>query len=458
MNDTKESRYVAAVEIGSSKIIAAVGKAEDNGKLDILAVEQIKGVESVRHGIIQNPEEASSRLNAIISRLERRAEIAPRQIQSVFVGLAGRSMKSIKVDTSLRLPEETEITSAHLEDLKRLALESAIDSSLEVVDAIPRAYSVGRTETQSPVGIIGDSISATFDLIVCRPHLKKNLSRTIKDKTGLDVANFVVTPIAVSHLILKSEEKRLGCMLVDMGAETTSVLIFKNNNIQYFAILPMGSRNITRDIISLNFLEERAEDIKKAQGSAVRPEVPSMVDIDDVPLRKITDRIVSRSEELVANILEQISYASLKPGELPGGIIVIGGGFKLSGMTDLISMQSGMSVRRGTFPPYVNIEDTKAPASEIIEVGSVLYAGATMSDKECLSRPHTEDLPVNETDDEEEEERDTESSKEKEKKKRDKERTPGRLGAFLTRAKRGVSEFFTGESDDDDDNDGGELD
>jgi len=453
MNDKNETRYVAAVEISSSKIIGAVGTTDGRGGLNILAVEQAKGLESVRYGIIQNPEEVSSRLNLIIDRLERRAEVAPRQITSLFVGLAGRSMKSIKVETKLNLPDETEILPEHIEELKCQALDSAIDSSLEVVDAIPRQYLVGHTETQNPVGIITDSISATFDLVICRPQLKKNLNRAIKDKTGLEVAKFVVTPIAVSHLILKSEEKRLGCMLVDMGAETTTVLIFRNNNIQYFATLPMGSRNITRDIISLSFLEERAEEIKKAQGNAIRPEVASMIDIDDVPMSAITDRVVARSEEIVANILEQISYAGMSTSDLPGGIVAIGGGFKLSGMIDLISTQSGMSVRRGTLPAFVEIEDTKAPASEIIEVGSVLYAGATLTDKECLSRQATEDLPeIGEDIPETEEETEVKPKKTK----KPKSRTGWRR--LLDRTREGLTNVFTGEADDEDDNDGRELD
>ncbi len=456
MNQTTDSRYVAAVEIGSSKIIAAVGIADEKGRLTILAVEQMKGLESVRHGIIQNAEDVASRLNAIIERLERRADIAPRQIEAIFVGLAGRSMKCVRVDSSLRLPEETEITAAHLDDLRNLALESAIDTSLEIIDAIPCSYDVARTETQNPVGIIGDSISATFDLIVCRPNLKKNLLRAIKDKTGIEVANFVVTPVAVSHLILRPEEKRLGCMLVDMGAETTTVLIFKNNNIQYFATLPMGSRNITRDIISLNFLEERAEEIKKAQGCAVLPEVPSMIDIDDVPLRDIIDRIVARSEEIVANVIEQINYAGMTPNDLPGGIIAIGGGFKLSGMVDLISVKSGMSVRRGALPPFVEIDDTKAPASEIIQVGSILYAGATMSDKECLSAPVKEDLPHG--DDPEDLPETPEETVSGKRGKKTEGGKPSGFGKFFGSLKGRMSSFFTGESDDDEENDGSELD
>lgn len=442
-----EQRYVAAVEISSSKIIAAVGRTDGRGRLDVLAVEQMRGVESVRYGIIQNAEDTASRLTNIIERLERRAEIAPRTIESVFVGIGGRSMRSIQAETEIRLPEEMEISERHTEELRHQAENWPVDSSLEVVDAIPRSYMIGMSETQDPIGIIGKDIRATYDLIVCRHLMRKNIKHTIQGKTRLEIAGFVVTPVAVSHLILKPEEKRLGCMLVDMGAETTTVMIFRNNHIQYYATLPLGSRNITRDIISLNILEERAEEIKKSSGCAVASGVPSMGDLDGVPLKDIQARVVARSEEIVANIAEQVRYAGFTSNDLPGGIIVIGGGFNLSGMLDLISTQCNMSVRRGSLPSYVSIEDTKAPAFEIIEVASVLYAGATLSDKECLSKKEVEQLPEIGTEGETEEEGYEEDHTREPKSPK----KPSRFGKWMNKLREQAAKTFTGDGVDDED-------
>ena len=162
----------------------------------------------------------------------------------------------------INLPDDTEINDDILRRLRDQALSTAIDSSLEVVDAIPRVYMVGKSETRSPKGAIGNKIHATFDLIVCRPELRRNLQRTISDKLDININGFVVTALSTAQVLLTSEEKRLGCMLVDMGAETTTVSIYKDGSLRYFATLPMGGRNITRDITSLSLLEERAEDIK----------------------------------------------------------------------------------------------------------------------------------------------------------------------------------------------------
>lgn len=434
-----EERYVAAIEISSSKIIAVVGKSRPGGQLDIIASEQEKGVESVRYGIIKNLEETSMRISRIIDRLERKPVVTPRQITGLYVGLSGQSLRAIPTRVSLNLPDETEITEDILQRLQAQARSSAIDSSLEVVDAVPRSFTVGRTVTSSPKGVVGNSISADYDLIVCRPEIKRNLLRCIQDKLGIKINGIVVTALSTGQLILSSEEKRLGCMLVDMGAETTTVTIYKNGHLVYFATLPLGGRNITRDITSLNLLEERAEDIKIASGNAIPREVVSTLNYNGVRDIDVSNLVVARSEEIVVNILKQIRYAELKDSDLPGGIICIGGGSRLNGMIDLIASKSGLHVRRGTLPQYVRLEDHKN-SSEIIEVASVLYAGATASDAVCLEIPEREEVPIT----------GQAPLPKEEPVSKPKPKKPNRFGKFFGDIGRGITGMFAGGEDDSD--------
>lgn len=389
-----EDRYIAALEISSSKVIGVVGRTRGDGTVDIIAVEQEKHVEVVRYGLIQNLEETYLRIARIIDKLERKPSVAPRRIKSVFVGLAGRSIKSINTRVSLNLPDETEITEQIIERLNNDAFNTAIDSSLEVVDVVPRSYRVGTLDTLSPVGTVGNRIDATFDVIVCRPELKRNIIRVVHDKLNIEVAGFVVTALATSHLVLTSEEKRLGSMLVDFGAETTAVSIYKNGALNYFNTLPMGGRNITRDVTTLSILEERAEEIKITSGKAIAPETPSTLNLSGVKLSEVSNLIVARAEEIVANVIEQIRYAGLKEKDLPGGIICIGGGAKLNGLTDLLTRQTGLQAKIGRLPSYVHLDDAKAPSSEIAEVASVLYEGATLTDEQCLELAKKPEIPV----------------------------------------------------------------
>lgn len=389
-------RYVAAIEVSSSKIIAAIGKTRGTGSLEVIAVEQETIPEgSVRYGIIQNLEETSTVVARLFARLEQRPSVNPRKIKSVIVGLGGMSIKNITKEVSLSLPEDTEISDDILSRLQEQAFHSAIDNTLEVVDAVPRFFKVGNSTTSSPKGMIGNHISGIFDLIVCRPELKRNIRRTIVDKLHLEVDGFVVTAMATGHLILTPEEKRLGCMLVDMGAETTTVTIYQKGALNYFATLPMGGRNISRDIASLGVVDAKAEEIKTKSGNALAENNVPNTSFNGLKLSDISNMIVARSEEIVANIIAQIEYASIKDADLPGGIICIGGGFRLKGIMELLEMESGLNARRGTLPDYVRIEDTRATGAETAEVASVLYAGATLSNKESLYTPEKVVLPPN---------------------------------------------------------------
>lgn len=437
-------RYLAAVEVSTSKIVAAIGRTRGNGTLDVVAVEHEPTAEGgVRYGIIQNLEETSSTVARLFAKLEQRPNIHPKKIKSVVVGLGGRSLKNIIKEVSLSLPEDTEITDDILSRLQDQALHSAIDNTLEVVDAVPRTFKVGNSQTSSPKGMVGNHISGIFDLIVCRPELKRNIRRTITDKLHLEVDGFVVTAMATGHLILSPEEKRLGCMLVDMGAETTTVTIYQKGSLNYFATLPMGGRNITRDIASLGVVDAKAEEIKITSGNALAEANVPNLNINNLKLSDISNLVVARCEEIVANIIAQIEYAGIKDADLPGGIVCIGGGFRMKGLMELLEKESHINVRRGTLPDYVRIEDARANAVEIAEVASVLYAGATLSEKESLSMPEKGPMPTNGVlpfGDEEEEK--PKPQKEPESKPR---------SSFFKNVGRRIGNMFSGTDEDDSD-------
>ncbi len=436
MND---ERYVAAIEISSSKIMAAIGIMHADGRLDIIATEQEKGVESVRYGIIQNLEETSMRINRVLDRLQAKPQVAPREITALYVGLSGRSLRSITTESDLNLPDDTEITDDILNRLREQALSTAIDSSLEVIDAIPRIYTVGKLETRSPKGAIGSKIKATYDLIVCRPELRRNLQRCIADKVGVDIAGFVVTALSTAQVILSSEEKRLGCMLVDMGAETTTVSIYKDGSLRYFATLPLGGRNITRDITSLSLLEERAEEIKMSMGNALARDAGSF-NVNGVKSSDVSNLVVARSEEIVANVVEQLKYAGLKDNDLPAGLICIGGASQLNGMIELLKRSTDLPVRTGQLPSYIHLTDTKIPSFEVLQTASVLYSGANQTDDECLEMPGAQELPVTGEGNSDETRTDTPH-------KPQKPRKDGFMKKWGTR----ISELFGGPADDDSD-------
>lgn len=442
-----KDRYIAALEISSSKVIGAVGIAGESGQLEIIAVEQNKFTDSVRYGQIQNTEETSNLANFVLERLERRPNIAPREISSVYIGLSGRSLKSIPTDVSMSLPDDTEISEAIIQRLRQNALDTDIESSLEIVDAVPRIFKVGKTETHRPIGMMGNSVAATYDLIVARPAIQSNLKRVIKDKLGLEIKGIAVTPLATGYVALSEQEKKLGCMLVDIGAETTTVTIYSRGNLVYFNTLPLGGRNITRDLTSLNELEKSAEEIKLNFGNAIAPAAQSQLKVGRHKQSDISNLVVARAEEIVANIIEQPHYAGLTEADIPEGIVLCGGGARLNGLAELIGKFSGLKVRMASLPAYIRMADNNGQGMDSLQVAAIMYAGAEKSDDECLAVPVENDA-ANASQEGEGEEGHEKSAKKK------KEKSPGfwtKLGSSFGNS---IGKMFTPI---DDDEEGDEL-
>lgn len=391
-----KERYIAALEISSSKVIGAVGVIGRSGQLEIVGVEQEKATDIVRYGQIQNNEVTYNNCMYVLERLERRQAISPREITGVYVGLSGRSLRNIPVNVNINLPDDTEISDKIVARLRDEALSADIDSSLEIIDAVPRVFKVGKSETHRPVGMMGNSISATYDLIVARPSMQNNIRRVIKDKLNLDIKGILVTPLATGYVALSDQEKKIGCMMVDIGAETTTVTIYSKGNLVYFATLPLGGRNITRDLTSLNELEEKAEEYKINFGNALAPSVPSQVIVGKHKQADISNIVVARAEEIVANIVEQIRYAGLSENDIPEGIVICGGGSRLNGLMELLGRQSGLKVRMAHLPQYIRMEDSNAQSMECLQVAAIMYAGSEKTDDECLEMPVDNDIPINE--------------------------------------------------------------
>lgn len=381
-----EEKYIVAVEIGSSKIKGALGVIDAAGILNVIAVQEERLADSVRYGQIRNVEEVSNKIDAIRRKLENCKSVMPRKISGVYVGLSGCTVASTAVEVSSSLPGEVEITTQTIDELKEKAAASVF-SDKDIYEIVPKEYFVDNMSTLNPVGTFGSSVRGEFTLISGAPGLKSNINRVFPERLQLKVCGYVVSATAQADSVLTDDEKRLGSMFVDFGAETTTVLLYKAGVLQYLATLPMGSRNITRDLVSLNYLEERAEAIKRSVGvaSAVGGGQVRSSSVDMIDQPEINNYIQARAGEIVANVLVQIEYAGLKTADLPAGIVIVGGGARLKGFSEMLAGQSRMKVRMGMSPRGVRISDSAIQADDAVDVISLLCQAAKNSPQECLS-------------------------------------------------------------------------
>lgn len=377
-----EETNIVAIEIGSSKIKGALGSYSPTGVLTVKAVEEEPLTDWVRYGAVSNVEETSHLVSRIIRKIENR--IAPRKIESVWVALGGRSCHSEPRDVDLSLPEEQEITSNMLKRLHEEAAATPL-TDRDLLAVVPRQYVVDKSVVAKPKGTVGRNIRFSANLITCRLPSKRNIDLLFNDKLKLKIGGYEVRQLALGDLVLTSEEKRLGCMLVDFGAETTAVSIYKHGYLQYLATLPMGSRNITRDLTALNYLEEKAEEIKRQYGNAAA-NVTSTQQINGIDMSQVNNFVSYRAGEIIANIRKQIEYAGFKTSDLSAGIIIVGRGSRLTGFTDRLATNTTMKLRTGAITsPEIRIADSRISQSDEADVISVLYKAALHGAKECLT-------------------------------------------------------------------------
>ena len=363
-----DTKYIISLEIGSSAIKAAAAKiaGDSRDKLSLLAIEEQPITDIVPRGRIQNVEEVTHHTREILDRLAATPEVYPRKIVAVRVGIGGRSLRTQKTAVALRLPSEREITQEIIDRLFKEA-SAKIPEGREPLEVIPTRYVVDGVVQPRPKGSFGKEISADFTLVYCDAINVKNLRRVIDERLGLNIECLVVRPLAIANLVLSKDDTVPGCMLVDLGAETTTVSIFKNSNLQYISTIPLGSRHITRDLANgLGIIEERAEQTKISLGTAI----PDLSRTDPQQAR-IDSYVQARASEIVANIFAHIDFAGYKPKDLGAGIILTGRGSKLRNFGPLLEQHSGMKVRSAHVPNRILVSDSSINTTDNIDIIAV---------------------------------------------------------------------------------------
>lgn len=440
----RKDQYIVAIEIGSSKIVGAVATKSATNAVSVVAVEEEKVVDCVRYGNIQNVEETYTRVSRILRKLENRQHVSPRKIKSIYVGVGGRSVRAIRQEAEMTLSDNTTITDEHIRHLMKDIRREQFEG-FEILGVVPYQFKVNGIEVKKAVGTIGSHLSGEFNIIVGRPLLKTNLKRVLEERIPLQVHEYCITPLEVAKEVLTTKERQLGCMLVDFGAETTTVSIYKNDVLQYLATIPIGSRVITRDLTTLNILEDRAEDMKKSVGNAIIEDTTSEATMDGIPVNNLLNFITARAGEIKENIISQLEYAGLTINDIPGGIILVGGGAKLKNFDTLIANSTKLPVRKGTTDLSINILDPRAQALEYIQIISLLDCAASHIRPEvsCCEAPVVAPKATTQQANVQEPKAEQERSKEPKK--------PGMFGKIIKNLKDKATTIFEDEDEEEED-------
>ena len=345
---------VVALNIGSNKVLAIVGKKNILGKMEILGSGKAP-CDGVVRGVVTNIDKTAKAIGDAIDLAEKKSK---QLIETVFVGIAGDHIKSMHHQGVLyRDDPKKEITQEDIDRLSQDMYKIPLAHGDKILHVLPQEFLVDHNDPcMDPIGMSGSRLESNFHIITANSDALENLMRAV-DKAGVTVSGFILESLATADAVLSKEEKAGGVVLVDMGGGTTEVSIHLEGIIRYTSVIPLGSNVITKDIkVGCSVLPEQAEKLKVRFGSALADEIvdnrvitiPGLMGREpkEISEKNLARIIQSRVEELFEYVMWEIRRSGFE-NSLIAGMVLTGGGSKLRDIELLAELQTGLSTRIG---------------------------------------------------------------------------------------------------------------
>lgn len=353
----EHSDISVGLDIGTTKIVAMIGRRNEYGKIELLGTGKAKSL-GVHRGVVNN---ITQTIQSIQAAVDEAIAVSGIKITEAVVGIAGQHIRSLQHSDYITRPNSEEVISEEdLEKLEKQVYKLVMLPGEEIIHVLPQEFKVdGQAEITEPVGMYGGRLEANFHVVVGQVSSIRNIGRCIKS-AGLNLAGITLEPLASAEAVLSNEEKEAGVALIDIGGGTTDLAIFKNGIIRHTAVVPFGGNVITEDIKEgCSIIEKQAELLKTKFGSAWPGEnkdneivsIPGLRGRDpkEITLKNLSKIIHARVLEIVEQVFLEIkNYGHDEPKKkLIAGIVLTGGGAQLKHIKQLVEYITGMDTRIG---------------------------------------------------------------------------------------------------------------
>ncbi len=357
-----EDLFIIAIELGSSHATGIGGKKMPDGSIQIEAVAQEPSSAFIRKGMIFNMDKSTQCVRVIKKRIEDQLK---RSVTQVYVGFGGQSLHSMHNSIMQRFDEQKPISKQIVDDLMKENVNTNI-GDLDILEVIPQEYSVGTQKQIDPVGVLSDYIEGRYLNLTARTALRTNIDNCFAN-VGIHIVEDKLIPLTVADEVLSDTEKRSGCVLVDFGADTTTISIYKANLLRFLSVIPLGSSNITKDIMSCQLEETDAEGLKLRYGIVAtdltedqsKEIIYTLPDGSTITKGKLYDIVEARMEEILYNVKAQIAESGFGRDSLVAGAWLIGGGANLKNLSKAFTDITGFDKVRIVKNPRQTIHFAK---------------------------------------------------------------------------------------------------
>jgi cell division protein FtsA len=345
---------IVGLDIGTTKVCAVVAGLDEHGRINILGLGRAMS-DGMTRGVVTHIDRTTNSISAAIQEAQSSSGV---KISSVVVGIAGDHIQSFQSRGVIGISGvDHEVTQADIdrliEDTKRVALPS----DRKIIHVIPQEFIIdGQDGVYDPLGMSGVRMEANVHIITGLVSAAQNIYKCVQ-RTGIEVDDMVLEPLASSYAVLDDEEKEVGIALLDIGGGTTDLAVFEERTIRHTAVIGIAGKKVTDDIRKgLGILNDQAERLKKDHGHAyvasidnnqplVLPGVGGRapIEIDKQLLARIIQPRMEEIFEIAALEIKRSGYSK----HLSGGVVLTGGGALVKGTAELARDVLGMPVKIG---------------------------------------------------------------------------------------------------------------
>jgi cell division protein FtsA len=359
-----KENIVAALDIGTTKILALVGEMDEHGDIHVIG-HGVSAAEGLRRGVVVDMDKTVKSIRKAIDDAQLVSGVL---IDRVSVGIAGEHIYSINSHGVVAVSRsDNEITAADVKRAVDAARTIAIPVDREIIHVIPQEYSVDdQTGVHDPVGMNGVRLEVEVHIVTASVTSARNIYRAL-ERCRLGVDHMLLESLAMAEVITTPQEISSGCVLIDIGGDITNLSVFFESTIRHTAVVGLGGRNVTSDIaIGLRLTVEQAEALKCTHGAALASSVdasetiviPSAIDRSsrDISRHVLASIIEPRMEEIFSLIAKELKKA-VRPDLFASGLILTGGGALLPGTIELAEQMFDLPVRLGQLRKFASTPD-----------------------------------------------------------------------------------------------------
>lgn len=357
-------RIIAGLDVGTKSLKMAVAKVGEDGSLEILGITEQPSF-GVRKSVVVRSEETAKHIATLVRKAE---QMTSQSIKEVVFSVGGSRLFAVSSHGLVAVSRaDGHISQEDVDRVLQAAQTFSLSQNQEILEVYPTQYVVdGEQGVREPIGM--KAVRLETDVIaVClfSPDLK-NLTDAVLE-AGLEIVGVVSSPLAAAGAVLNPQEKEMGIATVELGAGTTSLAVFEEGDLKHIVVLPVGAENITHDIaIGLRIEHDLAERIKTEFGMCLGQKGKRIEKLElgngetfSFSSKFVTHIIEERVKEILQLLNKELKKLG-KQGQLPGGVVICGGGAKLPQIAEFAKKEFKLPVRVGSLRGLSTLDEDPA--------------------------------------------------------------------------------------------------